>query len=125
MIFSNMPWRSISICSMLPAPRIETGAIDRPGMVISTSRSSSSPASSRAFIFSRDRWRRSAASAACGDSASGHGVAGAGGQEQVEQPLLDALLGLLDDPLALGVAHQRRSPPRPGRGSGSRRRGRK
>ena len=31
MIFSNMLWRSISICSKLPAPRIETGAIDRPG----------------------------------------------------------------------------------------------
>ena len=26
MIFSNIPWRSISICSMFPAPRIETGA---------------------------------------------------------------------------------------------------
>ena len=39
-IFSNIPWRSISICSRLPAPRIETGATARPGSVTSTSRSS-------------------------------------------------------------------------------------
>ena len=107
MIFSNMFWRSISICSKLPAPRIETGAIDRPGKVISTSRSSSSPAASRARILSRERWRRSAASPDGGGSPSGHGGDGGGRrQEQVEQPLLDPCLGLLLDPAPLGVAHQ-------------------
>ena len=82
MIFSNMFWRSISICSKLPAPRIETGATLRPGMVISTSRSSSSPASSRVFIFSRDRWRRSAASSAWGESASLQFVGWGGGKSR-------------------------------------------
>ncbi len=107
MIFSNMLWRSISICSKLPAPRIDTGAIDRPGKVISTSRSSSSPAGSRAFILSRERWRRSAASAAWGVSAScqevvGSAAARAGRAAAARPAPWPARLDLL----ALGVAHQ-------------------
>ncbi len=106
MIFSNMFWRSISICSKLPAPRIDTGAIERPGNVISTSRSSSSPSCSRAFILSRDRWRRRCCLGGLGRVDVLPRRRGGWRQEQVEQLLFDAVLGLVDDFLALGVAHQ-------------------
>ena len=82
MIFSNMSWRSISICSMLPAPRIEIGATFRPGMVISTSRSSSSPDRRRFFIFSRERRRLFSASPVLASSPSLQ-VAGAGGGKRM------------------------------------------
>ena len=54
----------------VPRPQDRDGAMLRPGIVTSTSRSSSSPDSSRFLIFSRDRCRRSAASSACGESTS-------------------------------------------------------
>ena len=102
MIFSNMFWRSISICSKLPAPRIETGAIDRPGKVISTSRSSSSPAASRALHLLARPLAAVGGLAGRGRLALGPGRRRGGRrQEQVEQPLLDPRLGLLLDPLAL------------------------
>ena len=78
-----------------PGPRA------RPGRVISTSRSSSSPASSRAFIFSREPLPALGRLVGLGRVRLDPGGVGGGGQEQVEQPLLGPRLGLVGDPLAL------------------------
>ena len=98
MIFSNMFWKSTSICSMPRLEKICTGTACC-STFSSTMRSSSSPASRRAFIFS------AAAAAAFGFLAFlGLPVAGVG-QQQVEQPIVDALLGLGLDSGALLLAN--------------------
>ncbi len=97
MMCSNMLWKSTSICSMPRLEKICTGTAFC-STFSSTMRSSSSPASRRAFILSRVRWRRSFSSSFSGSQSAG------AGQEQIEQPLGDALLGLGLDLAALLLA---------------------
>ena len=101
-IFSSIPWRSISICSMFPAPRIETGAADRPGR-----RHLDLAVVERA----RPEFFAHLLAGPClafisllvgGSRCDSRGL----GQEQVEQALLGPLLGLGDDPSPLGCLDQ-------------------
>ena len=99
-IFSSIPCRSTSICSMpMPVNIIGTAFCST---VISTRRSSIAPAASMPRIFSRVRWKRS------GDSGPSVVVSKAGGvgARRSKQPLFRPPLGLLADVLLLLLPDQ-------------------